>query len=942
MDAVAASGNILAIGGRIRYDNLFGVQFYRLSDLRLIGHRSQLPAPVSALKFSPDGDVLAVGMVGGRGLAFFSMRNGSQIAADPGYKGQVQWIDIAADGHTVTSGEDGRIRLYGPDHGKIAEMVLPNGGHPYAVTFAPDGRSIAVGVQNRALVWLLDAATLRPLGTLAGAAGHVGGLGIVAFTRDGEDLLAAGTYKAGTNSPRLVRRWTLRTGRAVEFEAGGDTITDLVATADGIVLSDAEPILSRLDGTGRLTVSRAANHIDFRDAGLSGFAVSYDGGAIELPLARGGAEPVFDVHLRTLSLSVSGTQLQRPREAAGGMEVTRWRNLAIPRVNGRGLALEPDERSLAAAVAPDGSGAAFGTNFYVRYVRRDGTSWHVLIPSPAWAVNVSGNGSRVVAGLGDGTVRWFDAATGNALLTLFVEPVHRHWVLSTPEGFFDHDNATPGQPDGRSLIGYRFNDPSAQVSRFVETGQLYPIYYRPDLVGLALNNNPAAGAALRQAQFRQGAIETVLTRGLPAHLELQEACGMTNIPADPHCHVGQAIVSVHAGASPGLRIFTNETDVLVRFRLNNVTGTPGSALISRNGAHVEPMILSTSEDNHSRVETVLISLGDGLNTIRLLPLSANKEIEGSDQAAVTFSVVRSQPGRRRELDRRKLFVLSVGISRYSLPSMALPNARNDAVAVADLMTKPDPPVYDTVQVTALNDEQATVSGITAAIQAIADKATPDDMVMIFFAGHGEEVDGHYYFAPADFGTRNPDLTRTWAADGPTSDQALDELFRKEGLGHDALVSLLQQIKASRVAIVLDTCYSGATASQDMVSQRNMNDTMTGALSHGAGRIVLSGATEEAQDAPTDPAYAARNGKDHGLFTGYLLDALQGGAANPREDTIDVDDLAKFTKQMVKRVSTQEGRPQEPAFYFEGNDFFALRSAKGLPGPLPALYSSQSH
>jgi hypothetical protein len=44
----------------------------------------------------------------------------------------------------------------------------------------------------------------------------------------------------------------------------------------------------------------------------------------------------------------------------------------------------------------------------------------------AWTINVSGNGSRVIAGFGDGTVRWFDAANGNVLLTLFLDPVHPH------------------------------------------------------------------------------------------------------------------------------------------------------------------------------------------------------------------------------------------------------------------------------------------------------------------------------------------------------------------------------------------------------------------------------------------------------------------------------------------------------------------------------------
>jgi hypothetical protein len=54
-----------------------------------------------------------------------------------------------------------------------------------------------------------------------------------------------------------------------------------------------------------------------------------------------------------------------------------------------------------------------------------------LVPSPAWTINVSGNGSRVIAGFGDRTVRWFGSANGNALLTLFLDPIHLHWIIST-------------------------------------------------------------------------------------------------------------------------------------------------------------------------------------------------------------------------------------------------------------------------------------------------------------------------------------------------------------------------------------------------------------------------------------------------------------------------------------------------------------------------------
>ncbi|MBV9656218.1 MAG: hypothetical protein JOZ42_16820, partial [Acetobacteraceae bacterium] len=238
--AVTAWNKIVAVGGRIRDGAQFAVQFYRMPDLKLVGHLSNLPAPVSALCASRDGSTLAVGMVGGRGVAFFDLQHGGrQTGADPAYDGQVQWIDIAPDGRAVATGEDGRIRLYGPDHRRLSDALLPASGKPYAVAFAPDARSVAVADERSPTVWLLDAATLAVRGSLGGAPGRVGGFNVVAFAANGRSVFAGGTYKVPPNGVRLVRRWTLDSGAAAEIEIGTDTVTDIAPLDHGLVVSDA-------------------------------------------------------------------------------------------------------------------------------------------------------------------------------------------------------------------------------------------------------------------------------------------------------------------------------------------------------------------------------------------------------------------------------------------------------------------------------------------------------------------------------------------------------------------------------------------------------------------------------------------------------------------------------------------------------------------------------
>ena len=71
------------------------------------------------------------------------------------------------------------------------------------------------------------------------------------------------------------------------------------------------------------------------------------------------------------------------------------------------------------------------------------------------------------------------------------------------------------------------------------------------------------------------------------------------------------------------------------------------------------------------------------------------------------------------------------------------------------MSVVSPPVYDRAVTRMLLNDAATVPNVMSALAEISASAGPDDLVLIFLAGHGEQVDGKFYFAPADFGTRDP-------------------------------------------------------------------------------------------------------------------------------------------------------------------------------------------
>src|SRR5262245_15690005 len=65
------------------------------------------------------------------------------------------------------------------------------------------------------------------------------------------------------------------------------------------------------------------------------------------------------------------------------------------------------------SVAVSRRGFVLGTDWWLRSFDAEGRQrWRQPVPAVAWAVNQSEDGRFVVAALGDGTIRWYDAGSG--------------------------------------------------------------------------------------------------------------------------------------------------------------------------------------------------------------------------------------------------------------------------------------------------------------------------------------------------------------------------------------------------------------------------------------------------------------------------------------------------------------------------------------------------
>ena len=965
--AVATGHNVIAVGGEIPDGHrLFAVQFYcPARKLRFCGSITEL-AVVRALRFSPDGKYLAIGFEGGAGILVFDVSSGTMTLADmhvsrgmtitpkvridSGYTSDVTWLDFdRQDRLLVTAG--GKLRLYRTVRPAMAAEAAPLQSTANlsvrSAMFSPDGTRIAAGDLTRDVVHMIDGTSLRPGSELHGTVGRQGALDVVAWSPDGQTLYAAGTYKDASGN-YLVRRWAPNGTSVDDTAAAGNTIMSLLPNADGVIFASADPAIGQIDQVGHLIAAQRPQLIDFRNIAQATLGVSHDGGVVEFQNGDPQQRLRIDINQRLITaVAEPSAKLPRPQESSAGLVVTDWRNQRTPRVNGRLLTLDPTETAHAAAVSPTGNGVAIGTDFYLRFETAGAELWKVPTPAPVWGANISGDGRLIVAALGDGTLRWYDVATHQERLGLFVDPTPHgpgglRWVMWTPQGYFDHDHRSDGAADGRNLIGYLIDSPDWKTTQFVQIGQMYSTFFRPDLVDMSFRGGIDDLNQIKQQGTLHLNVQQIIAQGLPATVTMLDMCGHDLANQDSGCPTGSTPGDLRRPTDlPGIDLATSEDTAIVRYRIDARDDHIGSTIIKRNGAVIRPDIFVDEENAKSRTEEATVPLGAGTNAIEIIPVSPSGDVQGTGNDVVQVKIQHTPATRGGTVSaaapsapsatapvhaEATLYMLSVGISAYDQSALRLANAAHDAQAVAQLMDAPDPPVYTGHVVKPLLDSNATTANITAALKDIAVHAKPDDLVIIFLAGHGEQVNGKYYFAPAEFGTHDPALfQRAMNLGNSTADRAVDTLFQQEGLGQAQLLPLIQSISAAHVALILDTCFSAAIATQDAVLRRDLNTTVADQIGNSVGRFVLSSAMNLALDtgsASTTDLPVDQQG--HGLFTSYLLQALQGKADFLHSGRVDIDDLAKYTQHNVEQATATMPQPQQPTFYFSGNDFFALR------------------
>ena len=857
---------------------------------RLVGRSAGFAQPARRMAMSADGKRLAVTFGAGGGLRVLATTDlQRELMRDGDCTLDTESADFDRNGRLVTSCSDGLLRLYDAQGRRVAKRKVEGGENPSRARFSPDGARIAVGFNQSPAVVVVDGANLSPLftaqapqtSTLAG----VSNLRAVAWSLDGRTLMAAGRYMRSGGAPGgswPVVSWPAGgRGAPVHWPAAADSIGALWPLSGGrVAFADADSAWGVLGHDGHLERLVSPASLDHRGAVSRALRLSADARRVEFSFdiwsgrewTRGRAQ--FDLGTRSLDTAPPTLPALRPARQ-DGLPISDWQESDSPRLDGRALPGVPAGnlvRSLSVAVK--GSGFVMGSSQFLHSFHADGRArWRQALPGVAWGVNQSEDGRWVVAALSDGTLRWYDGNTGQERLALFVHGRDKRWVLFTPEGFYQ---ASAG---GDALLGYHLNQGPQREGAFVDATQLAGVYFRPDLITRRLAGDESAVAQamkgiaqeapagdwtlLGQARQTLGDVGSVLSGGLPPKVSLLSPLVASS---DGEYELRVKVEPARAGDTVGaLRLFINGAEVRSR-----EIAPPGGGMVTQR-----------------------LTLAPGLNTVSLRAMRADGKV-ASNEVTVRVNVKPAQV-------QPALRVLAVGISQYDDASFkgGVRFAARDAEVLVERLRSGASGVYREVDVRLLNRRADTgMERIEAELQALVKRARPEDVVVVFLAGHGKAPDGQYHFIPADFVYDN--------------EQAFG---RGRTLSHARIEDMLRQLGAGKRLLILDTCDSGSTV-QGRDGATDQKDAVA-RLIRSSGRYILAAASPMGK--------ALEDGvRGHGVYTSALLEGL-AGAADPRNTgMIEVDALADYVARRVPQLTAAGGYEQRPMRSAQGENFPIVR------------------
>jgi len=243
----------------------------------------------------------------------------------------------------------------------------------------------------------------------------------------------------------------------------------------------------------------------------------------------------------------------------------------------------------------------------------------------------------------------------------------------------------------------------------------------------------------------------------------------------------------------------------------------------------------------------------------------------------------------------------IGVSDYKNANTRLPSlkyANRDAEQFATFLKSESGGGFSEDRVKLLTDRQATTSNIRGALFDFLKKTVKEDLVVIFFAGHGipdPDKPSNLYLAAHD-----SDPNRIAVTGFPMWD--LD-------------TALKRTIAAERVVVLVDACHSAGVT--EGIRGVKIGDSFNKYFDQLAkvkpGRVVFTSC--EGYEVSRE---AKKWGGGHGVFTWALLEGLKGKADKDGSGIVTLGEILDYVDITVRRETANEQHPTKAGVKFDRN------------------------
>lgn len=235
------------------------------------------------------------------------------------------------------------------------------------------------------------------------------------------------------------------------------------------------------------------------------------------------------------------------------------------------------------------------------------------------------------------------------------------------------------------------------------------------------------------------------------------------------------------------------------------------------------------------------------------------------------------------VERPNLYILSIGVSKYSDKDYNLTYADTDAEAVTRAFKSQQGKLYNRVETKLLTNTLADRDNILDGLEWLIRETTQKDMAVIFVAGHGvKDGGGQYYFMPHDTSLEN---------------------LRRTGVKWYEFQDTIERLPGTRW-LLADTCHSGAITGKRGLTRdaTDISDALRDLRKVEGGVVVMSAATgREASEENTSWG--------HGAFTLALVEGIEQMKANFNNDhRIDIKELDLYVTNRVKELTGGRQHP----------------------------------